>query len=95
MSDDLHITSLVVHVLPAHCANVDALIARIDGAQVHGRDVNGKFVITLEAPTSGAILDQIAQIQQTPGVIGVAMVYQHVESLESLNTEIPHVDHTT
>ncbi|MFG6459772.1 chaperone NapD [Roseateles sp. BYS96W] len=95
MTDELHITSLVVHALPERCAQVRDVITTLADAQIHGTDANGKFVVTLEAPTSGAILDQVSQLQQTPGVIGVAMVYQHVEPLESLNTEIPHVDHTT
>ena len=62
---------------------------------MHGTDASGKLVVTLEAPSAAAILDQIAHIQHLDGVIGLAMVYQHVESLESLNMEIPHADHTT
>ncbi len=94
MHDELHITSLVVHALPDRGADVTAAIDRLPEARIHGSDASGKFVVTLEAPTAGAILDQIGLIQQTPGIIGVAMVYQHVESLDSLNREIPHVDHT-
>lgn len=94
MSDELHITSLVVHATPGRCAEVGAAIARIGLAQVHGADASGKLVVTLEAPSAGAVLDQITQIQHLHGVIGLAMVYQHVESLESLNMEIPHADHT-
>lgn len=95
MSDELHITSLVVHAMPSHCTAVDALINALPGAQIHGADANGKRVVTLEAPTSAAILDKVSAIRQAPGVLNVAMVYQHAESLESLNTEIPHVHHTT
>lgn len=95
MSDELHITSLVVHALPSHRTAVDALINSLPGAQIHGADANGKLVVTLEAPTSAEILDQVSTLRQAPGVLGVAMVYQHAESLESLNTELPHVHHTT
>ena len=91
--EELHITSLIVHAAPAALAGVRALIATIAGAEIHGADEQvGKLVITLEAPNSHAILDQVALIQQSPGVITVAMVYQHAEPLESLNSEIPHVD---
>ena len=41
------------------------------------------------------IRDRIAIIQRSDGVINVAMVYQHIESLESLNAEINHADYTT
>lgn len=94
MSDELHITSLVVHVLPGRSADIHTAIGNLTDAQIHGSD-NGKLVVTLEAPTAGAILDQVSLLQQTPGVIGVAMVYQHVESLESMNAEVPHVDYPT
>ena len=95
MNDELHITSLVVHAAPASLAPVGRGIAALPGAQIHGADeASGKLVVTLEAATSQAILDQVSLIQQTRGVITVAMVYQHAESLESLNTEIRHVDPT-
>lgn len=94
MSDELHIASLVVHALPARCEAVIEVVSQLPDARVHGTDPSGKLVVTLEGPTSHVIMDHIAQIQQTAGVIGVALVYQHIESLESLNTEIQHVDHT-
>lgn len=95
MSEDLHITSLVVHVQPSHAQDADAVIGALPGACIHGSDPKGKRVVTLEAATSAAILDQVSIIQKTPGVIGVAMVYQHAEPLESMNREITDVDHTT
>ena len=93
--DELHITSLVVHAMPVSCDEVIALINGLPGAQIHGSDAIGKLVVTLEAPTSSAILDQVSLLQRSQGVINVAMVYQHVEALESLNTEISHADHPT
>lgn len=95
MKDELHITSLVVHAMPASCEDVVALIKGLPDAQIHGSDAIGKLVVTLEGPTASTILDQVSLIQRSIGVINVAMVYQHVEALESLNTEIPHADHPT
>ncbi|MEL4180206.1 chaperone NapD [Roseateles sp. PN1] len=93
MSEELHITSLVVHAVTSSVAQVIEAIAALPDAQVHGVDAaRGKLVVTLEAATSAAILDQIELIRQAPGVLTVAMVYQHTESLETLSTEINHVD---
>ncbi|MBY0233702.1 MAG: chaperone NapD [Burkholderiaceae bacterium] len=93
MSEELHITSLVVHAVTSSVADVIEAIATLPDAQVHGVDAaRGKLVVTLEAATSGAILDQIELIRQARGVLTVAMVYQHTESLETLSTEINHVD---
>lgn len=95
MTEELHITSLVVHAMPAALALTCESIAALPGAQIHGaNEASGKLVVTLEAPSSHAILDQVSLIQQFRGVITVAMVYQHAESLESLNTEIHDVNPT-
>lgn len=94
MSDELHIVSLIVHAMPASSAEVAAFITTLPEARIHGTDANGKLVVTLEAPDSSEILDQIGTIQRARGVINVAMVYQHVESLETLNAEMHNVDYT-
>lgn len=95
MSDELHIISLIVHSMPSSIATVSASITALPDARIHGSDANGKLVVTLEALSSAEILHQVATIQRTDGVINVAMVYQHVESLDSLNAEINHADYTT
>jgi nitrate reductase NapD len=81
--------------MPSHRAEAEAVIHGLSGAQIHGADASGKLVVTLEAPTSAAILDQVAAIRLARGVLNVAMVYQHAEPLESLNTEILHDPHKT
>ncbi len=95
MSDELHIISLIVHSMPSSISAVSASITTLPEARIHGSDANGKLVVTLEALSSAEILHQVAAIQHTDGVINVAMVYQHVESLDSLNAEINHADYTT
>jgi nitrate reductase NapD len=93
--EELHIISLIVHAMPTSTTKVAMAVVALPEARIHGSDVNGKIVVTLEAPSSAQILDQVATIQRTDGVINVAMVYQHVESLESLNAEIHHADYPT
>lgn len=93
MTEELHITSLVVHVQPRQADGADAAIAALPGAHIHGCDPNGKRVVTLEAPTQSEILDQVNAIQRMDGVINVAMVYQHTESLDAMNKEIPNAQY--
>lgn len=92
---ELHIVSLIVHAMPACVEQVGATVGSLPDAQIHGSDASGKLVVTLEAASSAEILDQIAVIQRSRGVLNVAMVYQHTESLESLNAEIHHAHHPT
>ncbi|MEY4765858.1 MAG: hypothetical protein RI907_2531 [Pseudomonadota bacterium] len=93
MTEELHITSLVVRAEPCLLASVHVLVLTLDGAEIHGADeATGRLVVTLEGPTQRTVLDQLALIQQAPGVLSAAMVYQHAEPLASLNTELTHVD---
>jgi len=95
MTEEVHITSLVVHAMPPRMQGIADFIATLPGAEVHASDPSGKLVVTLETASAGATLDLIARIQGTDGVITAALVYQHAETLENMNEEIDHADHAT
>ena len=92
MSDELHITSLVVHSTPKRAQGVSEVIAALPGARVHAVSPAGKLVVTLEAGTAGEILSQVNGIQRTDGVLSAALVYQCADSLEAMNQELPDAD---
>ena len=89
-SGEVHISSLVVHVVPDRLAEVESQLLDIGDLQVHGTHPSGKLVVTLEAPGAGEILDHIAQIQQIPGVINASLVYQHADSRQSFDQGASH-----
>lgn len=93
LSDELHIASLVVHVMPQALSHVAQALLQVDDAQVHGSHPDGKLVVTLEGPNAGAIMDKVAQIQQIAGVLNVSLVYQHAESRHFLNQEVGNDQH--
>lgn len=41
------------------------------------------------------MLEQVALIQRAKGVLNAALVYQHADTLESMNKELDHADHPT
>ena len=92
MSDELHITSLVVHSTPKRAQGVSEVIAALPGARVHAVSPAGKLVVTLDAATAGEILSQVNGIQRTDGVLSAALVYQCADSLEAMNQELPDAD---
>jgi nitrate reductase NapD len=92
MLEELHISSLVVHSTPKRLQQVERVIARIPGAQVHASSPAGKIVVTLEAGTLEEMGLKIASIQRTDGVLSAALVYQCVDSLAAMNEEIPDAD---
>jgi nitrate reductase NapD len=92
MSQELHITSLVVHSTPKRVQGVADLIAALPGARVHAVSPAGKLVVTLEAGTGDEILSQVNGIQRTDGVLSAALVYQCADSLDAMNQELPDAD---
>ena len=84
--DVAHISSAVVRCRPADMMRLTAEIDAIDGAEtVHGEQ--GKLIVILEGPTSGAIGDLLTRISLKEGVISAAMVYEQIEPVESLGEE--------
>jgi len=92
VSDELHITGLVVHSTPKRVASVSDVIASMQGARVHATSPNGKIVVTLEASTSDEMMSMITGIQRADGVLSAALVYQCADTLEAMNEEIPSAD---
>lgn len=81
--DRIHVSSAVVFARP-ECARdaVDA-INRFPDAEVFHCE-GGKIVVVLEGPNSKAAGDRLAEISLMEGVISANLVYEQVESLESL-----------
>ncbi|TVL34092.1 chaperone NapD [Shewanella xiamenensis] len=81
MSKELHITSLVVQVMPNKMADVRQHIMAIENAEL---SVNNevKLVVVLEGNSQRALMDGIEQINAIPGVLSATMVYHQSEQLE-------------
>jgi periplasmic nitrate reductase NapD len=94
MAEEVHITSLVVHVAPARVAATAPAIAAVPGAQVHAASGAGKLVVTLEASCSEDILSGLHAIQHMDGVLSAVLVYECVDTLEAMNEEMADADDT-
>ena len=79
MPAEMHIASVVVQVLPRLLDAAAAAVDRMPSARLHGRSASGKLVVTLDGNTASEILDQVGELQGLPGVVNVALVYQHIE----------------
>jgi periplasmic nitrate reductase NapD len=75
---ELHVAGILVHAMPAHADSVAAWVSSLPGAFVHGAK-DGKLVVTLEAPSTAAILDQLNRIRERASVLSALPVYQHNE----------------
>lgn len=87
-TDELHISSLLVHVAPHRLGDVGATVRALPGACVHAASPTGKMVVTLEYPSAEAMTEAIAGMHHLPGVLSVALVYQCADTLQAMNEEI-------
>ncbi|WP_338593075.1 chaperone NapD [Shewanella khirikhana] len=81
MSNELHVTSLIVQVLPEKMSEVRGQIMAMAGADL---SVNNevKLVVVLEGNSQKDILAGIEAINGLPGVMSATMVYHQSEVLE-------------
>jgi periplasmic nitrate reductase NapD len=89
MEQEVHIAGIVVHAMPEQLATIKARIVSLPAAEIHAVSNDGKLVVTLETESTKRILDYMDAIRALPGVVDVALVYQHAEPLTALNQEIP------
>jgi nitrate reductase NapD len=74
-----HISSLVVHALPAAAAAVCDALAALDGVEIHARDPSGKLILTLETTDDATIVERLNAIYGISGVLSAALVFHHFE----------------
>ncbi|MGL5046994.1 MAG: chaperone NapD [Shewanella sp.] len=86
MSQEYHVTSLVVHAAPTALLEVEANISSLMGADIHAITPEGKLVVTLEGYSQKSILDNIEAINALSGVLSASLIYHQIEPLE-LNSE--------
>ncbi|GGI84835.1 chaperone NapD [Shewanella gelidii] len=81
MSKELHVTSLIVQVLPAKMASVRQHIMAMENAEL---SVNNevKLVVVLEGDTQKSLMADIDAISAIDGVLSAAMVYHQSDELE-------------
>ncbi len=81
MSNELHVTSLIVQVLPEKMAEVRGQILQMPNAEL---SVNNevKLVVVLEGHSPKALLAGIEAINALPGVMSATMVYHQSEVLD-------------
>ncbi|GIU14339.1 chaperone NapD [Shewanella sp. MBTL60-007] len=81
MSNELHVTSLVLQVQPEQMSTVRQTIIDMENAEL---SVNNevKLVVVLEGDSQKSLMTSIEAINAIPGVLSAAMVYHQSEVLE-------------
>ena len=85
---EVHIASCVVRVWPRHVATASPQIESVIECPITANNGNGKLVVVLEGPTTGALLDQMERIRAIQGMLGIEMVYQHAEEATAMKEQV-------
>lgn len=88
MEQEVHIAGVVVYSRPAQLDSVTSCIAAVPGADIHASNAEGKIVVTLETDSTKRTLDIMDAMRALPGVVDVALVYQHAEPVSALDLEV-------
>ncbi|MGB2078709.1 MAG: chaperone NapD [Vibrio sp.] len=78
--NEVHISSLVVHVTPEHLEDVKHKISQVPGAEIYGESEDGKLVVVMETQNQGYITDSIDKINNFDHVLNTALIYHQIES---------------
>lgn len=89
---EIHIAGLLVQSWPERVVPVAAALAALPGTEVRTATADGRCVVVCEGDSGGAVLALIERIRDLPGVLNVALVYQHAESAAAMEEEIGHED---
>lgn len=82
MSEKLHISSLLVTVIPDLVERVAGTIGKMDIAEIAHMDTFGKIIVILETADESVIVDALTEIQLLKGVVSAALVFHHSEPVE-------------
>ncbi len=78
--NEVHISSLVVHVAPEHLAEIKPKIEAFENAEIYGDSPEGKIIVVLETENQGFITDTIESINNLPNVLSTVLVYHQIET---------------
>lgn len=86
MSDEIHISSVVVHARPEMVGSVTEKILALDCDIAPGTDggAQGRLVVLLERPSDRAVVQTIDALHEIPGVLSALLVYHHAEPTAAL-----------
>jgi nitrate reductase NapD len=82
MTDEVHISSLVVHSRPERASAIARQLETMSGVAVHGGIEVGKLVVTLETATETEVVERLNVIQLLDGVLAATLVFHHYEPIQ-------------
>jgi nitrate reductase NapD len=84
---EVHISSLVIRVMPEKLDEIQESILAIDETEIFGVNTDGKIVVVVETAKQKFVSNIIDKINNFPGVINTSMIFHQVASPQELAQE--------
>jgi nitrate reductase NapD len=75
----MNISGVLVRAYPENIESVTRQLTEFEGVEVHGSNIDGRMVVTVEQETAGRLSDLVAQMHDVPGVLSASMIYHQFE----------------
>jgi len=75
----INISGVLIHAVPEKIQQVRQALASFPGVEIHGVNITGHMVVTLEGGNTSSMVDTLLQLQNVDDVLSALMVYHHCE----------------
>ncbi|MBZ8140209.1 hypothetical protein CLD22_09910 [Rubrivivax gelatinosus] len=86
---EIHIAGVLVQARPAAVAALRTQIGSLAGAELVGAGDDGRIAVVVEGVGAASVLQVLDALRELPGVLNVALVYQHAEARSALQEGVP------
>jgi len=86
-TDELHVSSLIVHVRPEKTKDLSDCINQLMGVELITIADQGKAIVVIEAANQREIMKSIDKINDIDGVVHTSLVYHEFEKATQLTSE--------
>jgi nitrate reductase NapD len=80
---EVHISSLIIHVKPDYMLEVKEKIAAIAEAEIYGESEEGKIITVLETVNQKFVTDIIDKINNFEHILSTSLVFHQIENFDS------------
>jgi nitrate reductase NapD len=78
VSEELHVSSLLVQVKPASLCAVRQEIVALAGAEIFAESEAGKLIVVIESEAEAVITDRLSTISAMSGVFSASLIYHEI-----------------
>lgn len=89
MTEELHISSIVVHCRPEHADALSRQILALNCEIAPTEDSRSRLIVLVERSTVRQVADVLDTLQALPGVLSALLVYHHAEPATALEDLMP------